>query len=78
MAVSEPVSGVRSWRGLLGAAYRWRDAPRALLPAALDQLPQIRLVGVEAARVAPFSPGLSASVAARLDEAAAHIREAWR
>lgn len=50
----------------------------ALLPAALDQLPQIRLVGVEAARVAPFSPGLSASVAARLDEAAAHIREAWR
>ncbi|SKB45492.1 hypothetical protein SAMN05660750_00765 [Bosea thiooxidans] len=24
-----------SWRGLLGAAYRWRDAPRAMLPAAL-------------------------------------------
>lgn len=50
----------------------------ALLPAALDRLPQICLIGVEAARVAPFSPGLSASVAARVDEAAAHIRKAWQ
>lgn len=50
----------------------------ALLPAALERLPQIRLVGVEAAHVAPFSPGLSASVAARVDDAAAHIRKAWQ
>ena len=49
-----------------------------LLPAALDRLPQIRLIGVEAARVAPFSPGLSASVAARVGEAAEHIRKAWQ
>ncbi|MDD3328188.1 MAG: hydrogenase maturation protease [Zoogloea sp.] len=49
-----------------------------LLPAALEQLPQIRLIGVEAARVAPFSPGLSACVAARVGDAAAHIREAWQ
>lgn len=49
-----------------------------LLPAALDRLPQIRLIGVEAARVAPFSPGLSACVAARVDDAAARIREAWQ
>lgn len=49
-----------------------------LLPAALDRLPRISLIGVEAARVAPFSPGLSASVAARVGEAAAHIREAWQ
>ena len=48
-----------------------------LLPAALEQLPQIRLIGVEAARVAPFSPGLSACVAVRVDDAAARIREAW-
>lgn len=48
-----------------------------LLPAALEQLPQIRLIGVEAARVAPFSPGLSACVAARVGDAAARIREAW-
>lgn len=49
-----------------------------LLPAALEQLPQIRLIGVEAARVAPFSPGLSACVAARVNDAAARIREAWQ
>ena len=48
-----------------------------LLPAALDQVPAIRLVGVEAGHIQAFSPGLSAAVAAAVDKAAAHIIARW-
>ena len=48
-----------------------------LLPAALDHLPAIRLVGVEAGQIAAFSPGLSAPVADAVDAAATRIRALW-
>lgn len=46
-----------------------------LLPAALDRLPEIRLIGVEAGHIAAFSPGLSGAVAAAVDAAAARIMD---
>lgn len=45
-----------------------------LLPAALDPLPVIRLVGAEAGPLTAFSPGLSPPVAQAVDAAAARIR----
>lgn len=48
-----------------------------LLPAALERVPPIRLVGAEIAHLAAFSPGLSAPVAAAVEQATARIRERW-
>jgi len=48
-----------------------------LLPAALEQVPAIRLVGVEAGHIQAFAPGLSVAVAAAVEMAAAHIIARW-
>ena len=44
-----------------------------LLPAALDTLPRMVLIGVEILTIRPFSPGLSAPVRARVAEAATRV-----
>ena len=46
-----------------------------LLPAALDRLPVIRLIGDQVGHIAAFSPGLSDAVAAAGDAAAAPIMD---
>lgn len=48
-----------------------------LLPAALAQVPPIRVVGAEIGRLAAFTPGLSPAVAPAVRRAAARIRELW-
>lgn len=45
----------------------------SLLPAALDVLPRMILIGVETLSTRPFAPGLSAPVEARVGEAAGRV-----
>lgn len=47
----------------------------ARLPAWLEAMPDIEVIGVEAARMRPFSPGLSAEVAASVDAVCERLLE---
>ena len=73
-AIAADAAGDEARAGFHGAGV---GSLLQLLPAALDQVPAIRLVGVEAGRIQAFSPGLSAAVAAAVDKAAAHIIARW-
>lgn len=48
-----------------------------LLPAALEHVPPIQLIGTEVGRVAAFAPGLSPAVAGAVDVAAARVQRQW-
>ena len=73
-AIAADAAGNEARAGFHGAGV---GSLLQLLPAALDQVPAIRLVGVEAGHIQAFSPGLSAAVAAAVDKAAAHIIAHW-
>ena len=73
-AIAADAAGNEARAGFHGAGV---GSLLQLLPAALEQVPAIRLVGVEAGHIQAFSPGLSAAVAAAVDKAAAHIIARW-
>ena len=73
-AIAADAAGNEARAGFHGAGV---GSLLQLLPAALERVPAIRLVGVEAGHIQAFAPGLSVAVAAAVEMAAAHIIARW-
>lgn len=70
LALAEAAARDEAPAGFHGAGV---GALLSLLPAALDVLPRMILIGVEILATRPFTPGLSAPVEARVGETAGRV-----